>query len=117
MLKFYVKFASVLAPYRKLIALIGIFCLLVVIVILAEGLNETTSAIIFLCLSISLLSVLLYSVSQYFLNFPTSIGDTKGLIKRFRLRVRLVVAWIFSVVMTVVIIKIVFLSLRVVKLN
>jgi len=117
MLDFYVKLAKFLNPYRKIIALIGSAALLTVIMILVVGLNETTSAVIFLFLSIALLSLILYSASQYFLNFPTSIGDTKGIIKRLRFRIRLAVAWIFSVVMTVVIFKIILLSIRVVKLN
>ncbi len=116
MLQFYVKFAAILHPFRKLITITGFVALLLTIVLLIV-LSEVRSAVIFLCLSVSLLSLMLYLVSEYFLDFPTSIGDTKGIIKRLRLRIRLAVAWVFSVVMTLVIFKIILLSLQVVKLE
>jgi len=116
MLQFYVKLAAILYPFRKLIAVIGIVALFAMVMGFAGSTNESSSAIIFLFLSVALLSLMLYSASQYFLDFPISIKNTKGMINRLRFRIRLSIAWIFAVAMSLVIIKIIFLSLRLVKL-
>ena len=115
MLKFYIKLAGILDPVRKLVAFIGIAAVVAIFIIFFMRSDERGSDLIFLCLSIALLCIMLYSVSRYFLNFSTSVGDTKGIIKRLRIRLRIAVAWLFSVVMSLVLIKIILLSINILK--
>jgi len=115
MLKFYIKLAGILDPARKFIAFIGITAVVAIFIIFFMRSDERGSDLIFLCLSIALLSLMLYSVNRYFRNMSTSVGDIKGIIKRMRVRLRIAVAWLFSVVMSLVLIKIILLSINILK--
>lgn len=115
MLRFYVRLAEILEHFQKLIALVGIAAIGVMVVLVFTRADEAGRSMVLLSFCIGLLSLLLISATRFFLDLRITVGDTRGFFKRLAIRLRLAVAWLFSLIISLVILKIILLIVSAMK--